>query len=440
MGGYYRGYHPGARISDLMLRQGDIQAEGAARSGAIWGNTIGNLGQIASSAIGQYAEQSAQKEQAQALAIQDAAATREILTWDGKDPKALLKGLMKVKGPVEGPKLAESVLSFNALTGKADEKNIERLKTTGKSLAAAPYPMFEQLYPALQTKKPELEELLGVTLPDAPTPELHEYVKQLFGSAPEPFTLSPGQQRFGPDGKPIAAVPEAPQKPPNLQTVETAEGIRTFNPQTGEMGPVIGRPKPSAGPGLQEIETIDPVTGKAVTKFVTPKAGESYPKPTGAAKPSTGQQRRALSFFNRGKEADDIAAGLEEAGKVNPTGIKAAQKVPFGAGNFALGEDNQKYVQAQRAFTEARLRKDSGASIKDSEYEEDAQTYFEQPGDGPQVKAQKRAMRKAVLAGIALESGDALKEFFGEEAEGMVEMYRRFSNIRGSAKANPFRR
>jgi hypothetical protein len=245
------------------------------------------------------------------------------------------------------------------------------------------------------------------------TPELLEQVAN-YGEKPkgnEGFTLTPGQVRFGADGKQIADVPAAPKEP------------TPFNLGPGDVrydgkGNVIAS-RPAAPkerePKLVSVKTLDE-NGKTVTKFVVPKAGESYPEPTGAGKASTGQQKRALNFFNRGKEAAEIIDSLESGKKLNPTALKYVPDVA----NVLLSDENQAYRQAQRAFTEARLRKESGAAIKDEEYESDAVKYFNQPGDSDATKKQKRAARNAVLAGIGFESGDALKEFYGDESEGML--------------------
>src|SRR5690606_34957396 len=42
----------------------------------------------------------------------------------------------------------------------------------------------------------------------------------------EPFTLSPGQQRFGADGQPIASVPVAPKAEPTFTVTVRGEGGR----------------------------------------------------------------------------------------------------------------------------------------------------------------------------------------------------------------------
>jgi hypothetical protein len=79
-------------------------------------------------------------------------------------------------------------------------------------------------------------------------------------------------------------------------------------------------------------------------------------------------------------------------------------------------EDNQLYVQAQRQFTEARLRKDSGAAIPEHEFANDRKTYFAQPGDSPDVIERKKMARENLLRSLRMESGRAFNEYFGAEA------------------------
>jgi hypothetical protein len=82
--------------------------------------------------------------------------------------------------------------------------------------------------------------------------------------------------------------------------------------------------------------------------------------------------------------------------------------------NMLQTAEQQQYRQAQRAFTEARLRKESGAAINDKEYDKDATTYFAQPGDAPAVIAQKQKARQELLDGMAFAAGKAYDEFYGE--------------------------
>lgn len=133
----------------------------------------------------------------------------------------------------------------------------------------------------------------------------------------------------------------------------------------------------------------------------------------------TGQERQSLAYYNRAKEAvDTLTTG--DAGKSLEERMAASSLLRQGqlqyAPNVAQTSDQQRYRQAQRAFTEARLRKESGAAIPTAEYENDARTYFAQPGDSPDTIKQKRAARDTVLSGLKFGAGRAYDEFYGEPA------------------------
>jgi hypothetical protein len=134
-------------------------------------------------------------------------------------------------------------------------------------------------------------------------------------------------------------------------------------------------------------------------------------------------QKRVLNFFNRAEQADkDIEALEADIQKLPLTGQARLNYAP----NIAQTPMGRQYIQAQRAFTEARLRKDSGAAIPPHEYDADQKTYFAQPGDDQVTLENKRRGRAAILASLASESGQALSEFLGdaEEAAATVRYYR----------------
>ena len=131
----------------------------------------------------------------------------------------------------------------------------------------------------------------------------------------------------------------------------------------------------------------------------------------------TGAERQALSFYNRAKDALETIEAPEADGKSleqvvgnAPLGKQAQAKY---APNVLQTPAQKRYRQAQRAFTEARLRKESGAAIPTHEYTSDAQTYFAQPGDDPTTIEQKRRQRRTVLDGLRFASGRAYDEFYG---------------------------
>lgn len=133
-----------------------------------------------------------------------------------------------------------------------------------------------------------------------------------------------------------------------------------------------------------------------------------------AARAVTGQERQSLAFYNRAKEALDNAQPLEQ--KFLTQGLAKDLKLQY-APNWLQSDEQQQYRQAQRTFTEARLRKESGAAIPLSEYQNDARTYFRQPGDSPDVIQQKQAARTTVLKGLGYSAGKAFDEFYGEPLE-----------------------
>lgn len=141
--------------------------------------------------------------------------------------------------------------------------------------------------------------------------------------------------------------------------------------------------------------------------------GEKMPlglvKPAGAKgapgeKPLTEAQGNAYLFGTRADEAHKI---LDNVGtnyspmKVSIAG--AMDKVPgVNAGaNAMLPENEQKVMQAQRNFVNAILRKESGAAIAQSEFDNARKQYFPQPGDSEAVIKQKRTNRETAIAGLA---------------------------------------
>jgi hypothetical protein len=134
---------------------------------------------------------------------------------------------------------------------------------------------------------------------------------------------------------------------------------------------------------------------------------------TAAAKPPTGAERRTLNFLMRADDASQTLNGIEDKIQKSGTASKAQMKYMPG---ILQTKDQQIYEQAQRQFTEARLRKDSGAAIKEEEYKADQRTYFVQPGDSDAVVKRKRLARGVILKALRQESGRAYDEFYGESA------------------------
>lgn len=130
-------------------------------------------------------------------------------------------------------------------------------------------------------------------------------------------------------------------------------------------------------------------------------------------KAPTEGQAKALAFASRMQVADEILGELAASGKRLPNLAKQGlEQVPLIGGALGMGAnlfstaDQQQIEQAQRDFINAVLRRESGAAISMGEFANARQQYFPQPGDAPQVLAQKAANRQTAIEGFKAEFGD----------------------------------
>jgi hypothetical protein len=248
--------------------------------------------------------------------------------------------------------------------------------------------------------------------------------------AAEPFTLGEGQVRFDPQGNQIA---EGPKK------IEKPTAITYGQPTTVTVGGKKMLARPASDGSMKLIEGMSPEPDKPKDERIVQVMGDkgtpiwvresdAVGKPAAQApRAVTGAERGVLAYYNRAKEAVETltsgdANSLESRMAKQGLAGQAQLKQPF---NLLQTGEQQQYRQAQRAFTEARLRKESGAAIPVNEYDNDAKTYFAQPGDDPKTIEQKRKARDTVLEGLKFSSGKAYDEFYGEP---------NISSARGGAK------
>lgn len=115
-------------------------------------------------------------------------------------------------------------------------------------------------------------------------------------------------------------------------------------------------------------------------------------------------QSNASLYADRMRESMKV---LDEKGSIGTNlAAKAVSKIPL-IGNYAVPEDYQLVEQAKRDFINAVLRRESGAAIADSEYENADKQYFAQPGDSPAVIQQKKKNRETAYEGIRRAGGTA---------------------------------
>lgn len=317
----YPAYRPppqdsGQTMLDLIMHGGQIQADAARNSGNIWGNAFASIGNTLAGGFTQVAAENERKKQSIAF---------EAAIKSG-DPQRIIT----VLGPERGPAVI-TALSAHAPDGM--KRYTDRM-TLGRDQARGILAVPADMRPAAYTfarngliaagafKPEELPEDYATA-----TPIISQVAN--YGAdpakAPDGFTLSPGQQRFGADGRPIAS---APPEPPTLQHVETAQGIQTFNPRGGALGPVIAqpRPHPAASGGMGALYSdIDPKSiADAIERGDQPPTITDLGKPAGAAVAS----QLAKRGFNLAAAATDWKATQKHISSMNSaTQLKLTQSI-----------------------------------------------------------------------------------------------------------------
>lgn len=132
-----------------------------------------------------------------------------------------------------------------------------------------------------------------------------------------------------------------------------------------------------------------------------PKAGKN---PGDAEKPPTGEQLGAANFGRKAQDADAIVRKLEEGGYDPASFGRAARDLPL-LGAVTKNPQDRQYVQAQKEFIAAILRKESGGAITPDEFTEYGKIYFPQAGDDPDTIAQKAASRAAASENLIAMAG-----------------------------------
>ena len=175
----------------------------------------------------------------------------------------------------------------------------------------------------------------------------------------------------------------------NLLHVETDRGMMVFDPRTGQMAPALG----------------------------------ADGQPVASSKALTEYQGKSTGFGMRADRASKIIDEVGQGGKVQPSLLKrAAESVPLvgeGLGmmaNALQSPEQQQVEQAQRDFVNAVLRQESGAAISQGEFDNARKQYFPQPGDSPEVVAQKQANREAAINGFRVSAGPGARSI-GESGQ-----------------------
>jgi hypothetical protein len=121
-------------------------------------------------------------------------------------------------------------------------------------------------------------------------------------------------------------------------------------------------------------------------------------------------QTNAAMFARRVEQAEQDFANVAAKG-YDPTGASAGlQRMLPGA---LTGENSRLQEQAERNFINSILRRESGAAISPSEFQNAEKQYFPRYGDTPEVLAQKKRNRDIVFNGLKVAAGPAFDRVEG---------------------------
>jgi len=247
----------------------------------------------------------------------------------------------------------------------------------------------------------------------------------------ENFTLGAGDTRFGPGGRVLATGGPAKQLPMNEGNAWNVVTRLAPLAQAGQLDPNSddGRAYLAAQAILTQPKPHNVVAEDGSTKLAMTEPNFPFPRLTvpGAAEgadgrtikpppPLTESQATSANYMNRMIEAEKrMEAAL--GGGYKPGGIRDAMagSVPV-VGNFLMSDKGQNYKQAQEDWVRAKLRKESGAVIAESEMIAEINAYFPKPGDSPEVIQQKAEARATAVQSIAIGAGRAGKNLPGAAA------------------------
>jgi len=193
----------------------------------------------------------------------------------------------------------------------------------------------------------------------------------------------------------------APSGPVSLQSVETENGVMTFNPKTGAYTPVVAGGQPLMGKGAGKLTESE---GAAVTYGMRMNQADSILKPLeNAGLKDAGKIRAGISGTLGATPliGDALSRGTDNIFNTLPTVLGG------------LNEDQQKTAQARVNFITAVLRKESGASISPTEFATAEKNYFPAPGDSEKIVKQKQDARDMAIKGMKIQAGKGAK-FIGQ--------------------------
>lgn len=164
------------------------------------------------------------------------------------------------------------------------------------------------------------------------------------------------------------------------------------------------------GQGGKTLIRINKATG--ATEKVPITGAQTEPNNPFAYGKQNETQSKDSGYANRMFRAEGVLRDPKVEGAAVNLWENAKGMLPGFAANYATSPEFQKFDQAKRDFVNAVLRRESGAAISASEFENATKQYFPQPGDSAEKIAEKKRNRQDAIAGVAGGGGQTYKPPF----------------------------
>jgi hypothetical protein len=166
-------------------------------------------------------------------------------------------------------------------------------------------------------------------------------------------------------------------KPPVTQDFETPDGGK----ESRQWNPASQRWEPIAGLGAGAPANPYAVGGK-----------------------TTEDERKNVGFANRMFAAERVFRDPQIIDQQTNLRQQGFEQVP-GVGNYLTSGAKQRATRAEKDFVTAVLRRESGATIREEEFANEALKYFPRPGDSESVLRDKRDARIEAMRAVAAGAG-----------------------------------
>ncbi len=374
-------------------------------------------------------QQLAQRNQLMALQLQEAQAAMQDRAASRAEAAAKAAAQRNALAALASP---EMVASQNALAGGGGPTmaNAGRMRPVDPRASA--------LYTLMQAGVVEPKEYLATLDPNYGRQKVKQFLET---TGPDGRPVNVGVTEYGDTvGKPMP-------KPVEMKMLDLGGAQQVYDPYNLKPGQQFTRTmtpegRDASARGWVQVDIARkkeardaaeaqlPKFDASANAWVDPRARTVTPVPGQASnKPLTEGQAKAVLFGNRARNADEILSKVEsDTGVTQPGFIKRAAETTgqivglgtsFGdvlggtlgsAVNWTQSSAQQKVEQAQRDFINAVLRRESGAVISEGEFDNARKQYFPQPGEGKEVREQKRKARELAIAGILAEAPEGRRD------------------------------